>query len=605
MCGFPDSVAGKPTGQSVPGGRVPGLFLNDPEEGDHSASLRRQTALAKFGELALRSEDLDEILTEACRLVGHALGTDLAKVMELQADGTSLLVRAGVGWAPGVVGEATLEVTDDSSEGHALKTGEPTISPDVATETRFTYPPFLIANGVKAVADVVIIGGQGRPPFGILQVDSRTPRRFTDADAAFLRSYANLLAAAVDRLRVLGEARDGEARLRLALDAADMGTWDLDLVHGGARCSPRHYRIFGHPDPTPEWNLATFLDHVLAEDRPTPQAAFLDAMTTGDLAFECRIARADGAVRWVAVKGRTDFAGRAGSNDPVPVRMVSVIRDVTANRQAQQLLRSHYERLEVQIGERTRALADANRQVSQEIEEREQSEARFAAAFRLAPVPMMVSLVDGFRILDVNEAFVATLGYTVAEAIGRTADDLKLWGMSAARRRFEEDVQATGRVHNQDIRLLTKTGWLLDCLASAEVVTIAEERCVLSVLQDITERKRSEAQLFEAIEAVMQDTSWFSRTIIEKLAHLRHPERTEAARTELADLTPREREVLGLLCQGMNGDGIAQALRLSRNTVRNHLATLYGKIGAHGRSDAIIWARERGFTGPAGRPSRP
>ena len=69
-------------------------------------------------------------------------------------------------------------------------------------------------------------------------------------------------------------------------------------------------------------------------------------------------------------------------------------------------------------------------------------------------------------------------------------------------------------------------------------------------------------------------------------------------------MAPREREVLGLLCQGMNGDGIAQALRLSRNTVRNHLATLYGKVGAHGRSDAIIWARERGFTGPARRPSR-
>jgi hypothetical protein len=49
--------------------------------------------LARFGELALRSDDLDEILTEACRLVGEALGTDMAKVRELQDDGTTLLVR--------------------------------------------------------------------------------------------------------------------------------------------------------------------------------------------------------------------------------------------------------------------------------------------------------------------------------------------------------------------------------------------------------------------------------------------------------------------------------------------------------------------------------
>jgi hypothetical protein len=59
--------------------------------------LRQQTALARFGELALKSDNLDEILTEACRLVGDALGTDLAKVVELQADGETLLVRAGVG----------------------------------------------------------------------------------------------------------------------------------------------------------------------------------------------------------------------------------------------------------------------------------------------------------------------------------------------------------------------------------------------------------------------------------------------------------------------------------------------------------------------------
>lgn len=194
--------------------------MSDRDRDDHLALLRQQTILAKFGELALKSDDLDGILTEACRLVGEALGTDLAKIVELQEDGHTLLVRAGVGWKPGVVGNVTIAAEEDTSEGMALKTGEPMISPDIAKETRFKYPPFLVENGVRAVANVVIIGGKDRPPFGILQVDSREPRQFIDEDTVFLRSYANLVAAAVDRLRVIGDVREGQERIRVALEAS-------------------------------------------------------------------------------------------------------------------------------------------------------------------------------------------------------------------------------------------------------------------------------------------------------------------------------------------------------------------------------------------------
>jgi len=190
----------------------------DGTPGGHQELLRQQTALAQFGEMALMSDDLDEILTEACRLAGEALGTDLAKVVELQLDGKTLLVRAGVGWKPGVVGVATIMAADDTSEGHALRTGEPMISPDITTETRFRYPAFLTDNGVKAVANVIIIGRQGKPPFGILQIDSREAREFSANDTAFLRSYANILAATVDRFRVIDEVRQEERRLPEALE---------------------------------------------------------------------------------------------------------------------------------------------------------------------------------------------------------------------------------------------------------------------------------------------------------------------------------------------------------------------------------------------------
>jgi DNA-binding CsgD family transcriptional regulator len=42
---------------------------------------------------------------------------------------------------------------------------------------------------------------------------------------------------------------------------------------------------------------------------------------------------------------------------------------------------------------------------------------------------------------------------------------------------------------------------------------------------------------------------------------------------------------------------MSEALRLSRNTIRNHVSSLYRKIGVNRRSAAVIWARERGITG--------
>jgi DNA-binding NarL/FixJ family response regulator len=122
--------------------------------------------------------------------------------------------------------------------------------------------------------------------------------------------------------------------------------------------------------------------------------------------------------------------------------------------------------------------------------------------------------------------------------------------------------------------------------------------------QDITDRKRSQDELVAAIEAVMADTSWFSRSVVEKLAALRQTSRPPALRADLQDLTDRERDVLGLICQGQTDLDMSEILKLSHNTIRNHLASLYRKIGVNRRAAAIIWARERGITGKDAIKSR-
>lgn len=222
------------------------------------------------------------------------------------------------------------------------------------------------------------------------------------------------------------------------------------------------------------------------------------------------------------------------------------------------------------------------------------SEERFSKAFRLAPVPMMVCALPELRVIEVNAAFVAATGYAADEMLGKATSDVDVWKDAKVYRELQAKLDDHNGVRNFEIAMRSREGAVIDCLLSAEPVMIQNEACVLCVVQDITEYKRSEMDLIAAIEAVMKDTSWFSKTVMEKLAQIRHPSTGHKTKGELSDLTPREREVLVLMCKGHGDEDIASELKLSRNTVRNHVATLYSKIGVNRRSAAVVWGRERG-----------
>ena len=163
--------------------------------------LAQQQVLADFGAFALQTDDLDEILTRACILIERALGTELAKVLEILPDRQFMLVRAGVGWRPGVVGQQLVPNDHRLSDGYSLSMGENIVSADRALERRFDYPDFLKEHGVHAFADIIIPGPEEDAPYGLLEVDSREPREFDEDDVAFLQSYANVIGAAVARIR--------------------------------------------------------------------------------------------------------------------------------------------------------------------------------------------------------------------------------------------------------------------------------------------------------------------------------------------------------------------------------------------------------------------
>lgn len=226
------------------------------------------------------------------------------------------------------------------------------------------------------------------------------------------------------------------------------------------------------------------------------------------------------------------------------------------------------------------------------------SEHRAATMFRMAPVAMVVTTLADHRIVEGNDAFMQMTGRGRHDLTGRTVDEFQLWHDAALRASLEREVAERGGVRTCDVRVLPRDAAPVDCLVSAEAITVDGERRILWLYQDVTARRHSELELVDAIEAVMKDASWFSRSIMDKLATLRgtDPAAPPAAGVELSK---REREVLELICDGRDDRAIAATLGLTANTVRNHVSRLYARIGVNRRSAAVIWARERGIGGRA------
>ena len=167
--------------------------------------LAQQALVAEFGRFALRSHDLPAILQEACRVAAEGLRVRFAKVMEFLRGETAFLLRAGVGWAPGLVGTARVGADMESPAGYAFRTGEPVISNHLTQETRFRTPSLLADHGVQRAVNVVI-RGDGEP-YGVLEADSRDPGAFSPHDVTFMQALANTLGLAIEKERALSDKR--------------------------------------------------------------------------------------------------------------------------------------------------------------------------------------------------------------------------------------------------------------------------------------------------------------------------------------------------------------------------------------------------------------
>ena len=145
--------------------------------------------------------------------------------------------------------------------------------------------------------------------------------------------------------------------------------------------------------------------------------------------------------------------------------------------------------------------ADERAKAEQSLRE---SEARFSAAFHASPVGISLSAIDDGLLVDINQAFLNILGRTRDEVVGRTAQETGHWVDPEERERLTEAIREGNSVRNAEVRIRNKSGDIRCVLASMELISVSGQGHLLSMMQDITERKQAEDDLRES-ENIFRD----------------------------------------------------------------------------------------------------
>lgn len=259
-------------------------------------------------------------------------------------------------------------------------------------------------------------------------IDAAAPRFSATGD--FL-GYVGSVIDIDERREIENQLRIGEERLRIAAEAADIGTFDFDPISGTLQWDARCKAAFGL-SPEAEVTYETFLAGLHPADRDATDREVKRALAPdgpGHYKVEYRtIGINDGIERWVAARGQAIFD--ESRPDRPATRFVGSVLDITATKRAEDVL-------ERRVEERTNELEAANRELVAQIEERERVQETLRQMQRLEAVGQLTSGVahDFNNLLTVVLGSIRFIGRAIArnEIDSRVTDRLGYMQMAAER----------------------------------------------------------------------------------------------------------------------------------------------------------------------------
>lgn len=275
-----------------------------------SAREVQQQAVADLGQLALEGCPRDVLFAHAMSDLARGLDLRYVKLLELTPDRNNLIVRAGIGWRPGVVGTAVVPADARSQAGFTLLSEDTVVVRDFRTETRFRAPKLLTDHGIRCGASIIV--GPLHDPWGVLGVhESDVGRCGLDRhDINFVRSVANVLWLF---LRNEKSQRETERERRALRSFADAMPIMFSIVGKDGRYEyvNEAYRAFG---ATPDAVVGRHVSDLLDAEAFRKVKPHMDRAMAGDVvSFENRINVRSGVERDVLVT----FAPRlSGAGEP-------------------------------------------------------------------------------------------------------------------------------------------------------------------------------------------------------------------------------------------------------------------------------------------------
>ncbi|MEW9902752.1 PAS domain S-box protein [Pseudomonas putida] len=278
-----------------------------------------------------------------------------------------------------------------------------------------------------------------------------------------LEGVTYLLSTFVDtseRKRAEQALKDSQERLDLALDSAQLGTWDWHIPSGMLYGSARAAQLHGLPPVPFHESFEAFFEGVSEHERSVMRQTYrsLREGPAGNYQVTYRVQLDNGQSRYIESRARL-YRDEQGN----PLRMAGTLLDITDQVEREQRLSA--------------------------------SEEKFASLFQVSPDPICVTRQDNGQFIEINRAFTQTFGWSAEQVIGRTAEQIGLWAESAQRAQRIEQVIRERALSNVAVVVNHHNGASLTCVISSCQITVDNQPCSVTTLRDITQQQRAEAAL--------------------------------------------------------------------------------------------------------------